>query len=156
MQILTGKITITGSDYDVYLPDSKGQELIKVGSGKLTPYQIEKQLYSSGETVAFKKGKSPYLLAPAAALGVAVGTVKSVNTRFTDSGAGIVEVSLDQDGGYARIKYSSKLPVTGGEVLEGSLVKFVGTASAYKPEDKDTSYISIWASSVEVIPVAEF
>jgi hypothetical protein len=156
MQILTGKITITGSDYDVYLPDSKGQELIKVGSGKLTPYQIEKQLYSSGETVAFKKGKSPYLLAPAAALGVAVGTVKTINYKETPSGASIVEVGLDQDGGYARIKYSGKLPITGGEVLEGSLVKFVGTASAYKPEDKDTSYISIWASSVEVIPVAEF
>lgn len=156
MQILTATIVITGSSYMLTIPDSKGQAPVKVGEGNLTQYQIEKELFKSGDIVAYKPGKSPYLVAPANSLGVAMGTVKTVESKTTPSGAIIVEVSLEQDGGYARIKYSGKLPVNGGEVLVGSSVKVVGVASAYCPADKEIGYVSIWASSVEVMELSGF
>ena len=155
MQVLTATIVITGSSYMLTIPDSKGQAPVKVGEGNLTKFQIEKELFKSGDLVAYKPGKSPYLVAPANALGVAMGTVKTVESKTTPSGAIIVEVSLEQDGGYARIKYSGKLPVN-GEVLVGSSVKVVGVASAYCPADKEIGYVSIWASSVEVMELSSF
>jgi hypothetical protein len=155
MQILTATIVITGSDYILTIPDSKGQAPVKVGEGKLTTYQIEKELFKSGSLVAFKPGKSPYLVAPANALGVAAGTVKSVEYKTTSSNATIVEVKLDRDGGFARIKFSGKLPVK-GEIVEGSKIEAVGVASAYLPADAEIGYVSIWASSVEVSELVDF
>jgi hypothetical protein len=155
MQILTATIVITGSNYILTIPDSKGQAPVKVGEGKLTTYQIEKELFKSGSLVAFKPGKSPYLVSPAEALGVAAGTVKSVDLKFTPSGAGIYEVKLDRDGGFAKIKFSNKLPIK-SEILEGSKIEAVGVASAYLPADAKVGYVSIWASSVEVSELVDF
>jgi hypothetical protein len=168
MQILTATIHLSGDKYILTVPDGKGQEQIKVGEGTLTSYQKDKELFQNGDIVAFKPGKTPYLIGPASALGVVMGTVKTVEYTTTASGAAIVNVSLDKDGGFARIKFSGKLPVSvggrtgsgsstqGGDILEGGTIEAVGTVSAYVPEGKDVAYTSIWASSVNVLELGDF
>lgn len=160
MQILTATINLSGDKYILTVPDSKGQEQIKVGEGTLTTYQKDKELFRNGDIVAFKPGKTPYLIGPAAALGVVMGTVKNVEYTNTANGSPIVSVSLDKDGGFARIKFSGKLPVQGGDILEGGKIEAVGTVSAYLPAKQDSpagvAYTTIWASSVNVLELGDF
>jgi hypothetical protein len=149
MQILSAQITITDDKFSLAMTDRDGKA-IKVGEGVLSAYQISKSVFKTGDYVMYKPGKSPYLIASSASFGVAVGTIM----EMTHADNGNVKITLGIDGGYAKLTFSPKLPVRGGDLEIGVQIKAVGSVSVYQTDTMNNSYVSIWCSSVDVMESA--
>jgi hypothetical protein len=149
MQILSAQITITDNKFSLAMTDREGK-ITNVGDGTLSTYQISKSVFKTGDYVMYKPGKSPYIIAPSETFGVAVGTIAEMN--HADNGN--VKITLSQDGGFAKLTFSPKLPVRGGDLEIGVQIKAVGSVSAYKSDTMNNPYVSIWCSSVDVMESA--
>jgi hypothetical protein len=149
MQILSAQITVTDDKFSLAMTDRDGK-VTNVGEGTLSAYQVSKSLFKTGDYVMYKPGKSPYLIASSKSFGVAVGTI----AEMTHADKGNVKITLSQDGGFAKLTFSPKLPVRGGDLEVGVQIKAVGSVSAYKSDKMNNPYVSIWCSSVDVMESA--
>jgi hypothetical protein len=149
MQILSAQIEITDDKFRLYMIDRDGKAT-KVGEGVLSTYQISKSVFKTGDYVMYKPGKTPYLIAPSETFGVAVGTIAEITYADNDN----FKITLAQDGGFAKLTFSPKLPVRGGELEIGVQIKAVGSVSAYQSDTMNNPYVSIWCSSVDVMETA--